>query len=112
MFGHDHIGSLLFFVNIDFLDLRRAQSLGDELAEVIAPLDDVDLLTSQFVDHLPNPRASCPDASTFGINVGIIGDNGNLAAMARLPSDVDDLHGSVRQFGHFQLQEPANQIGV
>ena len=32
--------------------------------------------------------------------------------MARLPSDIDDLHGSVRQLGHFQLQEPANQIGV
>ena len=44
MFGHDHIGSLLVFVNIDFLDLRWAQSLGDELAEVISPLDNVDLL--------------------------------------------------------------------
>src|SRR5690606_36464536 len=103
---------LVLVVDPDFLDLGRAEGLGDELGDILTPLDDVDLLAAQLVDHLADPGAAGADAGTLGVDVGVVGDHGDLGAVTGLAGDGDDLHGAVGQLRHLQLEEAADQVGV
>ncbi len=55
MLGDDHIGRLVGLVDVDLFDLGRAERLGDELADVVTPLDYIHLFASELVDHLTHP---------------------------------------------------------
>ena len=68
----DHHRLLGFFVEDHLARSRRAQRLGDELAHVVAPLDDVDLLALEFVDDLANTRPSCTHAGANGVDIRIV----------------------------------------
>src|SRR5690606_9691029 len=107
-----HGGGALFLVDLDLAHPSRAQGLGDELRGVLAPLYDVDLLAPQFVDDLANAGAASADGGTLGVDIGVVGHDGDLRAVTGLPGDGHDLDRPIRQLRHLQLQKTADQVGM
>ena len=110
--AHDDLGDLVVLVDPHFFDLGRTESFGDELRGVLPPLDDIDLLAPELVDHLAHPGTPRAHAGSLGIDVGIVGDNRDLGPMARLAGDSHDFDGAIGQFGNFELEQPPNQVGM
>ena len=104
MIGHDHDRGGLVVIESDSLDACRAQGLSDEHFKVLVPLDDVDLLTLEFIDDLANPRSASTNARSNGVDVGIVGDNSDLRAVARFSGDRFDLDVSIDEFWHLKLE--------
>ena len=50
------------------LNPSRAQGVGDVLARIMGPADDIDLLAAQLVHHLLNPGSAGTDAGPDGIH--------------------------------------------
>ncbi len=92
--------------------LGRRQGFGHEVVEVLAEGDDVDLLAAQLVDDHPHPTAAGADARADGIDVVVIGPDGDLRAVPRLASTGLDLHDAVRDLGDLKLEQPLDQPGV
>src|SRR5690606_9363788 len=76
------------------------------------PADNVDLLATELINNVADSAASNADARADRIDLGIDACNRQLRAepgFARHRFDLDD---TLRHFGHFGLEETANEIGV
>ncbi len=112
MVGHDDRGDLLLLVETDLLDPRRAQRLGDERLGLLPPLDDVDLLATQFLHHLAYARPAGSHAGTDGVDIHVVGEDRDLGPVTGLAGDGADLDDAVDQLGHLELEERPDELGV
>ena len=110
MLAHDDDCSFFFLVDLNLSNLGRAECLRDELLRVLSPLDDVDLLASQFVHDLTDPGTARSDARTFRVDVGIIRRHRDLRTMTGFSGDRPDFDGSVEKLRHFELEESTDKI--
>ena len=81
--GHHHLDAVGILVEHDLGHLGRRQRVDDEGRRIRVPLDDVDLLALQLVDHGLHALAAHADAGADGIDRGILGDDGDLGAGCR-----------------------------
>ena len=110
---HGHAAALGFAGQQLHLDnLCRGQSCGDELVDVLAPADDIDLFAAQLFHDLFHAGAMGADAGTDGVNIGVLAPHSHLGAGTSLTADGLYLHSAVIDFGHFQLKHALDQAGM
>ena len=63
---------------LDLDDLGRAQGGGDELRNILAPADDIDLLAVQLLHDLLHADAAGTDAGANGIDIGVLAPDSQL----------------------------------
>ena len=112
MVGHDDLGNHLFVVETHLFHPGRAQRLSNEGRLVFPPLDDVDLLAAQLVDHLAYPRPACTHAGADRVYVRIVRGHRDLGPVPRLAGDRPDLDITVDQLGHFELEQRPDELRV
>ena len=102
--------ALVGLVDLDRLDLGRLERLDDEFFGIVAPLDDVDFLVVEFADDVLHPCTAHSDASADRIDFAVTAGHGDLGAHAGLAGNALQLHGSVGDFAHFQLEKLADKV--
>src|SRR5690606_4048257 len=83
----------------------RAEGVLDETAQVRIPLDDVNLLAPQLLDHRLDPDPPGAHAGPDGIHPVIPAPDRDLGALPRLPGRGPDLHHAVPDLGNLQLEK-------
>ncbi len=96
---------LVFVGDGDPADIGRREGLLDELDGVFAPLDDVDLLSTELADDGLNPGPLHSDARTHRVHVTLAGDDGHLGSLPRLTHATPDLHRAVVDLRHLHLEQ-------
>ena len=110
--GDDDVGLGAVVGDDDLLDLRRRQRLGDEVGQVLAERDDVDLLAAQLVDDHAHTAAAGADAGADRVDVVVVAPHGDLRAVPWLAGAGLDLDDAVGDLGHLELEQPLDQAGV
>ena len=110
--GHDHRGRPSVLVDQDFLDLGRGKSLHHEVGRILGEGDNVDLLAPQLVDDHPYPGAPGAHTGPHRVDVGVVGDHGNLRPVAGFSGTGLDLDRTVGDLGHLKLEEPLDETWV
>ncbi len=103
--GHRDIHGVLFLVHDDRLHFGRRHRIDDVLGLVLVPQDDVDALAVEFVRHGLHARTAHADACTDGIGTGVVRDDGDLGAVARIAGTALDLDEALADFRHFELEQ-------
>src|SRR5512145_383697 len=102
----DDLHDPLFLVGHgDAADDRGRERLLDELDRILAPLDDVDLLSPQLADDRLDPGSLHADAGTDRIDVALAGDDCHLGPLPRLTHAAPDLDGAVVDLRDLHLEE-------
>src|SRR6266540_1049021 len=109
---HDDLDALVRLVDLEGLELRRTQGIGDEVANVGIPTDDIDLLIVELPDDVFDPLAAQADAGADRVYLFITGVDGQLRAESRFPGDALDLDGAVVDLGHFELKQLDDEVRV
>ena len=115
MIRHYHNRSALLFallVESNLLHACWTQRLGNEPCRVLIPLDDVNLLALELIDNLTDTRSSRSDTSPNGINVVIVGGNGDLGPMTSLSRDGLDLDVPVHELRNLELKKGSDEFGM
>ena len=86
-------------------DLGRRQGALGEGDEIVAVLDDVDLLAAQLADDRLHAGALHADAGTDRIDVALAAVDGDLGALAGRADGGLDHDGAVVDLGHFHLEQ-------
>ena len=92
--------------------LRRRQGVGHVDRRVGTPLDDVDALVAQLLDHHADAGALRPHAGAHRIQVRLAGEHGHLGTGAGLAGHGLDLHDPLVNLRHLDLEETADEVGV
>ena len=66
----------------------------------------------RLVDHLADPGPPSPHAGADRVDVGVVGGDGDLGPVARLPGAGLYLHHPVGDLGHLQLEQALHQAGM
>ena len=109
---HHHLDALGILVEHDLDHLGRRQRVDDEGGGVGRPLDDVDLLALQLVDHRLHAAAAHADAGADGVDRGVArhhGDLGAAAGIARHRLDGDD---ALIDLGHLLREQLGHEFGM
>ena len=107
---HDDFQVFLLGVeNRDVIDLRRAQRVRRKCGDIVAELDDVNLLAAQFPDDGLNAHAFHPHASAHAVHVRVLRKYGGLGPLAGLPRNGPDHHRAVVDFRHFHFEQFLHQ---
>src|SRR5690606_34057730 len=107
--GHDDLGHLLLGGEGDVHHPRRAQRVGHVALGIFVPVDDVALLTLEFVDHRLHAAAPRADAGAHWVDALSPRRHGHLGAGARLAGDGLDLHVPLVNLRDLQLEQPLQQ---
>ena len=83
-----------------------------ELHGVFCPLHDVDLFPPQFLHDGLYPHASHTYASADGVNVLIVGHDGDFCSAAGVPCGSLDFNDSFINFRHFHLKQAHQENGM
>ena len=90
--------------------MGRPDRFDDEHARVVGVIDDVDLLfvlpVAKLGDDLLDPRSALPDAGPGGIDVLVVGGDGDFAPDPGPPGDAFDDDGPVVDLVDFLLEKP------
>src|SRR5690606_29346815 len=71
-----------------------------------------DALALQFLHHRLHAHAAHADAGADRIDAGILGDDGDLGAAARIAGHGADLDHAVIDFRHLLREEAAHEVGM
>src|SRR5215216_2393627 len=112
LIGHHHRRRVRLLVRLDADHARRAKRMRDEAVGVGVPLDHVDALAAELVDHILDADAAQADAGADGVHALFARVDGDLAAEARLASDRLDLDRAAVDLGDLQLEQTLDQIAV
>src|SRR5918995_3636273 len=110
--GHDHRRLLVLVVDEHLAHARGAERLGDEAGRLVVVGDDVDLLAAQLGDDHAHARAARADAGADRVDAVGVRDDRDLRAVAGLAGDVGDLHQTVGDLGHLELEQALDQLRV
>ena len=107
---NDHTCRLIVRISHDRDYLRRTQCILDQDRRIITPIDDINLLTAQFVHDRVHSRAIQPDARAYRIDIRIIGPHSDLRPASRFSCNTLDLNNSVFYFRHFCFKKSLHQF--
>ena len=110
--GHDDGRVVVVVVDDHARHAGRRKRAGHALCGVVVPKDDVHALAAQLRDHGANAAALGANAGAHGIQVIVVGRDGDLGAHARLAGDGADLDDAVVDLGDLDLKEATEQVGV
>src|ERR1035441_6545945 len=104
--------SLPRFINLEGLQFRRGQRVGNEIPDVRVPADDVHLLVIQFPHDVLDPLPPQPDASAHWVHLLVAGPDRQLGPEPRFAGDAFDLNSAIVDFGYFQLKQLDHETRV
>src|SRR5690606_9227874 len=107
-----HFDAVLILVYDHAADRRRLQRVHDERSSVLAPGDDVDLLTLQLLHHRLVAATLHADARADWVDARIATDHADLGATARIAGGGLDLDDAVVNFGHFLGEQLLHELRV
>jgi hypothetical protein len=93
-------------------ELGRREGVGHEGLDVGAPLDDVDLFAGEFADDVLDALSAQADAGADGVDLVVVGMDGDFGAEAGFAGDALDFDGAVGDFGDFEFEEPLDEVGI
>jgi hypothetical protein len=102
----------VYLINREVLQLSRGQRVGDEIANVRVPTNDVHLFVVQFPDDVFDPLAAQTDARSNRINLFVPCPDRQFRAKTRFAGDTFDFDGAIVDFRHFQLEQLEHEPGV
>ncbi len=94
----------------DLVHVGGRERLGDELAWIVRPRDDVDPLATQLADHRLHPASLEAHAGPHGVHVRIAGPHGDLGAAARLAGDGPNLHDALIDLRDFEREQRLDEV--
>src|SRR5690606_32327299 len=103
--GDREVHRVLVLVDHDRLYFGRRHGVDHELRRVVRPQHDVDALAVELVGHRLHARTAHADAGTDRIGAGVVGDHGDLGAVARITRAGLDLDQALADFRHFELEQ-------
>ena len=109
---HDDVGLRTVVADDDFLHLRRRQGLGDEVGQILAVGNDVDLLAAQLVHDHANATATSTDARADRVDVVIVAPHSDLGAVPWFAGTGPDLDDAIGDLGNLELEQPLDQTGM
>ena len=89
-----------------------AQRAGDVLLRLLEPLDHINALIIELAGDRLNADATHPHTRPHRIHPWLARRHRDFGARAGLAGDTLDFDQAAANFGHFQLQEPAQHRGV
>ena len=92
--------------------ISRRQAFDQESRRIGQPLDNIDFLALQFVNHRLDPTAPHADTSADRIDTGIIGHHCDLGPAAGIPCNRLDLDNAVIDFRHFLGKQFRHELGM
>ena len=110
--GNDDRGVAGLGVDDDAGDLGGRQGVGDELARILIPEDDVDALAAQLGHDGAHAAALGADAGAHGVEAVIERGDGDLGADAGVAGDRVDLDAALVDLGHLLLEEAREELGA
>src|SRR5690606_37429607 len=109
--GHGQVHRVLVLVDDDGLHLGRRHRVDHELRRVVRPQHDVHALAVEFVAHRLHARTAHADAGADRIGAVVVGDDGDLGAVARITRAGLDLDQALADFRHFELEQFHHELG-
>ena len=101
------------------LNSSRAQGIGDVLARIMGPADDIDLLAAQFIHNLLNPGSAGTDAGPDRIHFAFDAVHSHLGAgtdragrRVGFPGDGHDAHGPFLNLRNLVFKQVNHQAGI
>ena len=107
-----HLDAVGFLVQDHLGHLGGGERVDDEGGGVGRPLDDVDLLALELPNHGLDAGAAHTDAGADRVDAGIVGDDRDLGARARVPGHRHDLDDVVVNFRHFLGKQLGHELGM
>ena len=89
--GHDDISLAAVFAQTNFGDLGWRQRFGNEISQIVAERNDVNLLLIEFIHNHAHASTTGTNTCTDGVDVGVVGEDCDLGAMPGLAGDGFDL---------------------
>ena len=108
--GDHDLDPLGFLVEHHLGHLGRRQGVDDEGRGIGVPLDDVDLLALQLVDHRLHPAAPHSDTGANRIDARIVRQDGDLRARAGIARHRFDLDNAVVDLGNLLGEQPRHEF--
>ena len=90
-------------------NLSRSQRIFDQFAQIVIPLEDIDLFAMQLIDDDLYTGASGTDACADRINVRIVAHDSHLGALACFTGNCLDLNDALEDFGNFLFEQTLDQ---
>ncbi len=107
---HHDLDAPLILVENHLGDLRRGQRVDDEGRRIGRPRDDIDLLALQFADDRLNAATAHADTSAHGVDRGIVREDRDLGAAARIAGDRFDLDDRVVDLRDFLGKQHGHEL--
>src|SRR5690606_34403540 len=99
-------GGFLCLVEYDNLaNLSRAKRILDEGSRVGIELENVDLFAFELPNDSLDPNSFEPDTGPDRVYVRPARIHGNLGSISGLPDNLEDFHGAVVDFRHFEFED-------
>src|SRR6266540_659567 len=111
VWNHD-IRGLVVGDDVDTDDVRRLERVGYVLLGLLVPFDDVDLLAAELVDDRLYAEPALSDARAARVDAGLTCADGDLGSRSGLTRDPDDLHLTVVDLGHLELEQALHEVLV
>ncbi len=74
------------------------------------PRNNIDFFTAQLLNNTLNPRPLHPHTSAYGIDVMVIGNNGDLGPVSGLAGCSHYFYDPLTDFRHLRLEQHSQKI--
>ena len=108
--GDNNLDAVGILIKHNLGHLSRRKRIDDEARGILVPLDDVNLLALQFVDHRLHARATHTDAGANWVDRRVSGNHCDLGAGAWVASHRLDLDNPVVDLRHFLRKELRHKL--
>src|SRR5881628_3007570 len=110
--GYDDVRRFVIRDDVDADDVSGLEGVRDVLLGLLVPLDDVDLLATELVDDRLHAQPALTDAGAARVDPRLAGADRDLGARSGLARDADDLHLTVVDLRHLELEQALHEILV
>src|SRR5690606_2804747 len=108
--GDGDVHGVLLLIHDDGLHLGRGHGIDDELGRVVRPQHDVDALAVELVADRLHARTAHADAGADRVGAVVVGDHGDLGAVARVAGSGLDLDQALADLGHLELEQLDHEL--
>src|SRR5262245_29922927 len=110
--GNNDLHAVLVVIDDNLGDFRRSQGTTHIFGLIGYPMNDINLLTAQLLNHRLNPSSLHPHACPDRIHVGITGDHRHLRPTSALTRRSFDFHDSFVDFRNLLLKKFDEHAGM
>ena len=110
VFSHGDGDAFVSFVDLNVLQHRRLEGLGDKFLDLRAPVDDVHFFVVQLAHDVFHTLTAQAHAGAHGIHTVVARMHSQLGAPARFTRHGHNFHGAVCNFRNFQREKFHDKI--